>query len=77
MARRLEDIAAEALELAEESRAALAKQLLASLPDPSIHEAQERWVAEAARRYEDLRAGRATTVPSEDVFARIEARRTR
>jgi len=73
MARKLEEIAAEVLELTQESRAALAKQLLASLPEPSAHETQERWVAEAARRYQDLLAGRAKTVPSEEVFAKLEA----
>jgi putative addiction module component (TIGR02574 family) len=77
MSRRLEDIAAEALELGEESRAALAKQLLDSLPEPSPHESLDRWVSEAARRYQDLVAGKARAVPSEDVLRKLEARHSR
>lgn len=74
MERKLEDLAREAMELAPESRAALAKRLLDSLewPDPDEHE--NLWVAESARRYEDLRSGRARAIPVEEVFARLAAR---
>ena len=75
MARKLEDIATEALELTTESRAALAKTLHDSLAQPSPDEVEQRWVAEAARRYRELKAGRARSVPSEEVFQRLESRR--
>lgn len=74
MARKLDDIAAEALELARESRAALAKRLLDSLDEPSADEVGQGWVAEAERRYQDLKAGRSRSLPSVDVFAKLQAR---
>ena len=74
MGRSLEDIAAEALELAEESRAALAKRLLESLAPPSPEESQQLWMAEAVRRYNELKSGTAGSVPSEVLFAKLEAR---
>lgn len=77
MARKLDDITAEALELARESRAALAKRLLDSLDEPSADEVGQGWVAEAERRYQDLKAGRARSVPSEEVFAKLQNRRKR
>lgn len=71
MGRKLEDLATEALELERESRAALAKRLLDSLDEPSADEVGEAWVKEAQRRYEELRAGRARTIPSDEVFAKF------
>ncbi|HVS31698.1 MAG TPA: addiction module protein [Thermoanaerobaculia bacterium] len=77
MARKLGDIAAEALELERESRAALAKTLLDSLDEPSADEVGKGWVSEAERRYQDLKSGRARTLPSEEVFAKLESREKR
>ncbi len=74
MARKLEDLAREAMELKPESRAALAKRLLESLETPDAAEHEKLWVEESARRYEDLLAGRAKAVPSEEVFAKLTAR---
>ncbi|HEY3055045.1 MAG TPA: addiction module protein [Thermoanaerobaculia bacterium] len=74
MARKLDEITAEALELARESRAALAKRLLDSLDQPSADEVGQGWVAEAQRRYEELKAGRARTIASDDVFAELQNR---
>ena len=58
MNRKLEDIAAEALQLAFESRAALAKRLLESLDGLSPEENERLWVEEAARRYQQLKDAR-------------------
>jgi len=77
MARELDKIAAEALELGRESRAALAKRLLDSLDRPSSDELGQGWVAEAERRYLDLKTGKARSFPSEEVFARLEIVRSR
>jgi putative addiction module component (TIGR02574 family) len=74
MARPLEDIAAEALKLERESRAALAKRLLDSLDSPSVDELGQGWVVEAQRRYDDLRAGRAASSLAAETFARLESR---
>lgn len=72
--RKLDDLVAEALELGRESRAALAKRLLDSLDEPSADEVGPGWLAEAERRYQELKAGRAQTIPSEEVFAELAAR---
>jgi putative addiction module component (TIGR02574 family) len=74
MERTLEEIASHALSLTVESRAALAKRLLDSLEDLSPAEFERLWVDEAARRYQQLLDGTATSIPSEEVFARLEAR---
>ena len=77
MERTLEDLALEALRLNLESRAALAKRLLDSLDDLAPEEYERLWVEEASRRYRQLKAGTARSVPSEEVFARLDARNRR
>ena len=74
MERKLEEIASEALQLSVESRAALAKRLLDSLDDLGPDENERLWVEEAARRYQQLKAGTARSIPSEEVFAKLDAR---
>ncbi|HEV7427420.1 MAG TPA: addiction module protein [Thermoanaerobaculia bacterium] len=74
MQRTLEEIASEVLRLNIESRAALAKRLLDSLEELSPDEIGRLWVDEAARRYRQLRDGTATSIPSDEVFARLDAR---
>lgn len=74
MPRKLEELAAEVLQLGVESRAALAKALLQSLDQVSPEEHERLWVEEAAARYEDLRQGRLNLVESEIMFRRFEAR---
>jgi len=74
MARQLNELAAEALEMTREARAALALRLLDSLEDQSIEGLGDGWIAEAERRHEELKAGKALSVPSEEVFARLESR---
>lgn len=66
-------MANEALQLSIESGAALAKRLLDSLDELTPEEYERLWVDEAARRYQQLRAGTARSIPSEEVFARLEA----
>jgi putative addiction module component (TIGR02574 family) len=77
MDRKLEAIAAEALQLTVESRAALAKRLLESLDGMSPEENDRLWVQEAARRYQQLMAGKAKSISSEEVFSKLKARRRR
>jgi putative addiction module component (TIGR02574 family) len=74
MERNLEDIASEALQMSVESRAALAKRLLDSLDDLAPEEYERMWLGEAARRYQQLKAGTARAIPSEEVFAKLDAR---
>ena len=74
MERKLEEIATEALQLSVESRAALAKRLLDSLDELAPDEYERMWIEEAARRYQQLKAGTARSIASEEVFARLDAR---
>ena len=77
MDRKLEELAAEALQLRVESRAALAKTLLESLDELSPEDHERLWVEEAESRYQLLRAGQMPTSPSDEVFSRLEARTRR
>jgi hypothetical protein len=54
----LHEIAAAALSLEPDDRAALAHQLLASLDDLTTEEADRLWAGEAQRRLDGLRSGR-------------------
>lgn len=58
-----------------ESRAAQAKRLLDSLDELTPEENERLWVHEATRRYRQLKAGTAKSIASEDVFARLDARK--
>jgi hypothetical protein len=77
MQRNLEDIALEVPQMSVESRAALAKRLLDSLDELAPEESERLWVEEAARRYKQLKAGTASSTPSGEVFARLDARNRR
>jgi hypothetical protein len=77
MERTLEELASEALRLNLESRAALAKRLLDSLDELAPEECESLWVEEASRRYQQLKAGTARSIQSEEVFARLDARTRR
>ena len=77
MGRKLEDVTSDALAMTVESRAALAKRLLDSLDELAPEEYERLWVEEAARRYRQLKSGTAKSIPSEEVFAKLEARSRR
>jgi putative addiction module component (TIGR02574 family) len=69
----LEEIRREALLLTPAQRAELADFLVESLDLTSPDEVQHLWIEEASRRLEEVRSGKAKTIPGEDVLA--EARR--
>ena len=71
MARQLEVLEAEALNLSAEERARLADRLLASLTQDG--EIEEAWAAEVERRIAEIESGRAQTVPAADAIARARA----
>jgi hypothetical protein len=70
---RIEELKEEALRLSKESRAYIARELLASLDDMSESEIEELWLLEAVRRYEELDNGTARSYPADEVFARARA----
>lgn len=61
-----------ALALPSDERAALANTLLDSL-EASNQSVQEAWDEEVARRIEDLKAGKAVTVPWEQLHRELLA----
>lgn len=63
-----------ALELPPTERAALARDLLASLDGPADVGATEAWETEIARRLDDLQAGSAQTVEADEALRRIDVR---
>lgn len=67
------EIIREAESLPVEDRALVVESLLRSLnpPDPEI---DKKWADVAKRRLDELRSGRVTPVPGEEVFARIRQR---
>ncbi|MEI6452725.1 MAG: addiction module protein [Actinomycetes bacterium] len=71
----IDELKAEALRLAPEGRADLARELLASLDALSDSEIERLWLDEAERRLAQLESGNATADPSDVVLARVRARR--
>ena len=66
-----ETIKQEALGLDLDSRAALARELLLSLDELSDAENERLWLDEAERRQAEVRAGRVTLVPGDQVMERL------
>jgi putative addiction module component (TIGR02574 family) len=71
MAKSVDAVVADALQLTAEERARVADKLLASLSeDPDIEQA---WAAEVERRLTEIESGRARLVPAADAIARARA----
>jgi putative addiction module component (TIGR02574 family) len=66
------DLLKRALALPVDERAALANTLLDSLETPN-QSVEEAWDEEVARRMEDLKAGKAVTVPWEQLHRELLA----
>jgi putative addiction module component (TIGR02574 family) len=77
MSPEVSDLLKRALALSVDERAALANTLLDSLEttNQSVQDqsVQEAWEAEVARRMEDLKAGKAVTVPWEQLHRELLA----
>ena len=76
MGHSLADIEDDALKLSDEDRARLAVRLLASLEEEveSPEEIEKIWLAEAERRFKELRDGVVQGVPATEVFSRLRAK---
>jgi putative addiction module component (TIGR02574 family) len=76
MAHSLAEIEDDALRLPPEDRARLAVDLLASLEESveSPEEIEKLWLAEAERRFRELRDGVVKGIPARDVFAQLRAK---
>jgi putative addiction module component (TIGR02574 family) len=71
MASNVERLAEQALKLPGESRARLADLLVESLNADELGRIDERWVAEAKRRRDEVRSGLVKTVSSSEVRRRV------
>jgi putative addiction module component (TIGR02574 family) len=72
MSPEISDLLKRALTLSVEERAALANTLLDSL-EATNESVQEAWDEEVARRIEDLKTGKAVTVPWEQLHRELLA----
>jgi putative addiction module component (TIGR02574 family) len=61
----------QALSLSADERAALANSLLDSLVGADDEGVQEAWDAEIARRIQNLKSGKAITVPWEELHGQL------
>jgi len=73
MSPEVSDLLKRALALPIDERAALANTLLDSLEPPN-RAVQEAWDEEVARRIEDMKAGKAVTVPWEQLHRELLAK---
>lgn len=67
---RFEDVIDDAMKLPARDRVRLAQQLISSLDEGADEDVESLWLAEAERRLEELRSGKATGVPAEEAFAK-------
>ena len=78
MPQSLPEIEKNALQLSAEDRARLAVRLLSSLEETteSPEEIEKLWIAEAERRFQELRDGVVQGIPAQDVFAELRNKKT-
>jgi len=78
MAHSLPEIEKDALRLSAEDRARLAIRLLSSLEGAaeSPEEIEKLWIAEAERRFQELRDGVVQGIPAQEVFAEFRNKRS-
>lgn len=76
MTHSLSEVEDDAMQLSEEDRARLAVRLLASLEEEvgSPEEIERIWVAEAERRFVELRDGVVQGIPASEVFAQLRSK---
>jgi hypothetical protein len=78
MAHSLPEIEKDALRLSAEDRARLAVRLLSSLESAaeSPEEIEKLWIAEAERRFQQLREVVVQRLPAREVFAELRTKRS-
>jgi putative addiction module component (TIGR02574 family) len=78
VAQSLPDIEKDVLRLPAEDRARLAVRLLSSLEGitESPEEIEKLWIAEAERRFREMRDGVVQGIPAREVFAELRAKRS-
>ncbi|MBI4470111.1 MAG: addiction module protein [Acidobacteria bacterium] len=71
MPRTVEELAQQAMDLPNESRARLADLLVESLDVDELGGIDRMWVSEAKRRRDEVRAGRVGTIPGEEALRKV------
>lgn len=66
-----EELAQKAMELSAEDRAELADLLIESLDAAQIGRIDRAWLAEAKRRRDEARSGRASTIPASEALKKV------
>jgi hypothetical protein len=66
-----EELAQKAMELSTEGRAELADLLVESLGTAQIGKIDRAWLAEAKRRRDEVRSGRATTISANEAVRQV------
>jgi putative addiction module component (TIGR02574 family) len=74
MAKTLDEVRADAMQLSVEERGALADSLWESFLTDEERDIQAAWIEEAERRLDEIRSGRAKTVAWEEVRAELMAK---
>ncbi|MEX2212552.1 MAG: addiction module protein [Phycisphaeraceae bacterium] len=75
MSKTVDEVLADARQLSEKDRAAIAEALLAELDGPVEEGVEEAWAAEAERRLEAYDKGELDTMSIEEVKEAIRARK--
>lgn len=78
MAHSLSEIEENALRLSAEDRARLVVRLLSSLEETteSTEDIEKLWIAEAERRFQELRDGVVQGIPAREVFAELRTKKS-
>ena len=76
MARKFGEIERDAMELSLQERALLVERLLATIDPGEDVDAEESWLHEAERRYQEYRAGSISSKPAEQAFGDANKRLT-
>ncbi|MGH8310175.1 MAG: addiction module protein [Steroidobacteraceae bacterium] len=66
-----EELAKRALDLPAESRAQLADLLVESLDGGQLSKIDHAWAAEAKRRRDEVRSGKAKTIPASEALRQV------
>ena len=74
MARTLDDVESDAMQLSSQERGLLVERLLATLDPIEDVAAEELWLQEAEVRYQEYRAGGSVSKPAQHVFEEAEKR---
>ena len=71
MAKTVQELAEQAMNLPTESRARLADLLVESLDADELGPIDRQWLAEAKRRRDEVRSGSVETVPGDEALKKV------